>query len=136
MILVDTNVIVDLFKANSPWKAWSEEQLFAASQVNQLTINAVIYAELCAVPGAADAVDRLMQDADMRMEPLSKPCARLAGEAFAKYRKRSGTKTGAKTCVSADFFIGAQAESEGWTILTRDQARYKTYFPEVPLICP
>lgn len=132
MILVDTNVIVDLFKADSQWKAWSEEQLFAASQINQLTINAVIYAELCAVPGAADAVDRLMHDSDMRMEPLSKPCARLAGEAFAKYRKRSGTKTG----VLADFFIGAHAESEGWTILTRDRARYKTYFPEVPLICP
>ena len=62
MILVDTNVIVDLFKVNSQWKAWSEEQLFAASQVNQLAINAVIYAELCAVPGAADAVDRLMQE--------------------------------------------------------------------------
>ena len=132
MILVDTNVIVDLLKADSPWKAWSEEQLFAASQVHQLAINAVIYAELCAVPGAADAVDRLMQDADMRMEPLSKPCARLAGEAFAKYRKRQGRKTG----VLADFFIGAQAESEGWTLLTRDKARYKTYFPEVPLICP
>ena len=132
MILVDTNVIVDLFKADSQWKAWSEDQLFAASQVNQLTLNAVIYAELCAVPGAADAVDRLMLDVGMRMEPLSKPCARLAGQAFAKYRKRSGIKTG----VLADFFIGAQAESEGWTILTRDQARYTTYFPEVPLICP
>ncbi len=132
MILVDTNVIIDLFKADSQWKAWSEAQLFAASQVNQLTINAVIYAELCTVPGAADAVDRLMQDSGMLMEPLSKPCARLAGQAFAKYRKRSGIKTG----VLADFFIGAQAQSEGWTLLTRDEARYTTYFPEVPLICP
>jgi predicted nucleic acid-binding protein len=38
--------------------------------------------------------------------------------------------------VLADFFIGAQAQIEGWTILTRDAARYKTYFPEVKLICP
>jgi predicted nucleic acid-binding protein len=132
VILVDTNVIVDLFKADSQWKAWSEEQLFAASQVNQLTLNAVIYAELCAMPGAVDTVDRLMQDTGIRMEAFSKPAARLAGQAFAKYRKRSGIKTG----VLADFFIGAQAQSEGWTILTRDRARYKTYFPEVQLICP
>ncbi len=132
MILVDTNVIVDLFKADSKWKGWSEEQLFAASQVSQLTINAVIYAELCAMPGAADAIDKLMLDTGMRMEAFSKPCACLAGQAFAKYRKRSGIKTG----VLADFFIGAQAQSEGWTILTRDKARYTTYFPEVQLIFP
>lgn len=132
MILVDTNVFVDLFKTDSPWKAWSSQQLFDSSQFNQLALNAVIYAEISAVPGAADAVDRLMLDTGMRMEPFSKPTARLAGLAFAKYRKRSGTKSG----VLADFFIGAQAQSEGWTILTRDRARYKTYFPQVPLICP
>ena len=131
MILVDSCVLIDVFESYAAWREWSLEAL-NASKGEGLRINAVIYAELCAVPGAADAVDRLMQDVGMRMEPFSRPCARLAGQAFAKYRKRSGIKTG----VLADFFIGAQAQSEGWTILTRDKARYTTYFPEVPLICP
>jgi predicted nucleic acid-binding protein len=47
-------------------------------------------------------------------------------------RKRRGVKTGVLT----DFFIGAQAQTEGRTILTRDAARYKTYFPAVTLILP
>ena len=63
---------------------------------------------------------------------LSRPAGYLAGEAFLHYRKRKGVKTG----VQADFFIGAQAQTEGWTILTRDAARYKTYFPAVTLIHP
>lgn len=35
-----------------------------------------------------------------------------------------------------DFFIGAQAQAEGWTLLTRDSTRYRRYFPKVALICP
>ena len=35
-----------------------------------------------------------------------------------------------------DFFIGAHAEAEGLTHLTRDAARYRTYFPQVSLIAP
>jgi predicted nucleic acid-binding protein len=52
--------------------------------------------------------------------------------AFRAYRQRGGSKTG----VLPDFFIGAQGQAEGWTLLTRDAARYKTYFPEIKLICP
>ena len=55
-----------------------------------------------------------------------------AARAFAEYRRRGGTRTSPLP----DFYIGAHAETEGHTLLTRDPARYRTYFPSVPLICP
>jgi predicted nucleic acid-binding protein len=52
--------------------------------------------------------------------------------AFAAYRKAGGQKS----APLPDFFIGAHAEAEGLVLLTRDAARYRTYFPSVKLICP
>jgi hypothetical protein len=35
-----------------------------------------------------------------------------------------------------DFYIGAHAAIRGYTLLTRDAGRYKTYFPRLELIAP
>jgi len=35
-----------------------------------------------------------------------------------------------------DFFVGAHAESEGLSLVTRDPDRVRTYFPQVKLITP
>src|SRR5690348_4129513 len=51
----------------------------------------------------------------------------LAGKAFAQYRRVGGTKTG----VLPDFLIGAHALVEGVSLITRDSARYRTYFPGI-----
>jgi hypothetical protein len=56
----------------------------------------------------------------------------LAAKAFAKYRKLGGTKTN----VLADFFIGAHAAVIEAAVLTRDPARYRSYFPTIRLITP
>ena len=132
MNLVDTNVIVDLLDLNSPFKDWSEQQLLIARHNGGLAINPIIYAELAALPSTLPMLDGFLSVTGISVEPLSRACARLAGQAFWTYRQRKGTKTG----VLPDFFIGAQAVTEGWTLLTRDAARYKTYFPGVKLVCP
>ena len=49
-----------------------------------------------------------------------------------KYRRRRGTKT----APLPDFFIGAHAAVEKLALLTRDESRYRRYFPTVPLIAP
>lgn len=132
MTLVDTNVIVDLLRGDPVWRDWSEQQLLAARHRGKLFINPVVYAELAAIPKSITLVDEFLEDAAISIEPFSRISARLAGEAFGTYRKRQGVKTG----VLPDFFIGAQAQAEGWTLLTRDTARYKTYFSGVTLLCP
>ena len=43
---------------------------------------------------------------------------------------------GVRSSPLPDFYIGAHAEAEGLTLVTRDAARYRTYFPQVKLIAP
>jgi predicted nucleic acid-binding protein len=132
MTLIDTNVLIDLVQDDPTWATWSQTQLFEAQKQGALCINAVAYAEL--VPAFDDmlALDRFLELAEITVKHVSRPAAYAAGTAFLHYRRRKGTKTG----VLADFFIGAQAQAEGWPLLTRDAARYRTYFPQVKLICP
>jgi len=47
----------------------------------------------------------------------------LAAQAFLKYRRSGGTKTSPLP----DFYIGAQAEIEQRTLVTRDAARYRRF---------
>lgn len=132
MTLVDTNVLIDLVQDDAEWAAWSEAKLFEALQAGALMINPVGYAEMVPAFDSMADLDSFLKRARITVKDISRAAAYLAGDAFLRYRKRKGTKTG----VLADFFIGAQAQAEGWKILTRDAARYKSYFPAVVLICP
>ena len=132
MILVDTNVIVDVLKADPIWLPWSAQHLMLARQAGPVYVNYVVYAELCAHEGAAAEADGLLADQGIAVCELSRESARLAGRAFRTYRERGGAKTG----VLPDFFIGAHALAQGWKLLTRDAARYRSYFPKLKLICP
>jgi len=66
------------------------------------------------------------------VEPIPREALFLAGKAFVNYRRRKGTKQS----VLPDFYIGAHAAVSGFSILTRDVSRYRTYFPTVELIAP
>ena len=131
MILVDTNVLLDIYKADPIWMPWSLNHLRNAKP-GQLAINMVVYAELAGHPAEPTHLDQFVDALGMQMLDLSRPAARLAGLAFRQYRQRGGTKTG----VLPDFFIGAHAQADGYKLLTRDVGRYKTYFPKIKLICP
>ena len=132
MTLVDTNVLIDLVQDDAQWASWSEIKLFEAQLAGALMINPVGYAELVPAFNSMADLDSFLKSAKIAVKDISRPAAYLAGEAFLSYRKRKGIKTG----MLADFFIGAQAQVENWTILTRDAIRYKSYFPAVNLICP
>ena len=131
MIFVDTNVLLDIYKADPIWMAWSLKNLRSA-KAGQLGINMVVYAELAGHPAEPAHLDRFLDTLNIQMLELPRSAARLAGLAFKEYRQRGGTKTG----VLPDFFIGAHAQAEGHKLLTRDAGRYKSYFPKIKLICP
>jgi predicted nucleic acid-binding protein len=65
-------------------------------------------------------------------EALPFEAAFLAGKSFLAYRQRGGIKQSPLP----DFFIGAHAAIAGYSLMTRDAARYRTYFPKLPLIAP
>jgi predicted nucleic acid-binding protein len=132
MLLVDTNVLVDVLEDDPDWADWSIRQLRHQSQVHDLLINPVIYSELSLTFDSAEALDEAIEAMELRLVDLTRPALFLAGKAFVKYRRRGGRKHN----VLADFFIGAQAAVLGCTVLTRDAKRYRSYFPSVPLLVP
>ena len=132
MLLVDTNVLVDVLEDDSQWADWSLAQLRAQSQIHDLLINPIIYAELSLTFSKAEALDAAVDGMGLVLREINRPALFLAGKAFVHYRRKGGKKQN----VLADFFIGAQAAVLGCPILTRDANRYQTYFPSVTLIVP
>ncbi|MGH8085166.1 MAG: type II toxin-antitoxin system VapC family toxin [Lysobacter sp.] len=132
MLLVDTNVLVDVLENDPSWADWSIAQLRAQSQLHALSINPVIYAELSLTFNSHDALDEALAGMAIQLADLPRPALFLAGKAFVRYRRKGGTRQN----VLADFFIGAHAAVMGWPLLTRDTRRYRGYFPTVELITP
>lgn len=132
MLLVDTNVLIDVLEDDPKWVNWSIAQLRAQSRVHPLSINPIIYAELSLTFSRVEALDDTIENLGLSLLEIPRPALFLAGKAFAQYRKQGG-KAGN---VLADFFIGAHAAVLGCSLLTRDVRRYQTYFPKVKLITP
>lgn len=132
MLLVDTNVLVDVLENDPEWADWSLHQLRAQSQVHDLAINAIIYAELSLAFDSVAALDAALDGMEVAVAKIPRPALFLAGRAFVKYHRSGGTKSS----VLPDFLIGAHAAVLGCGILTRDARHYARYFKTVPLITP
>jgi predicted nucleic acid-binding protein len=131
-VLVDSNVIIDVASGGSPWSGWSESALREAFDRGRVTINPIIYAELAAGFASREELDRFLGQAAYERENLPWEAAFEAGRAYLAYRRRGG----AKTAPLPDFYIGAHALVRGYSLLTRDARRYRTYFPGLELVCP
>jgi predicted nucleic acid-binding protein len=132
VVIVDTNVLVDVLEDDPDWAEWSTGRMRELSKLHELAINPVIYAELSLTFDAIEELDAVVSDMELKFMELPRPALFLAGKAFVRYRKQGG----AKTNVLSDFFIGAQAAVVGCAILTRDTRRYRSYFPTVALLAP
>lgn len=130
LVLVDSNVVIDITGRDPQWEEWSARQLENFS--GRLAINPVIYAELCFQLPSADEADQLIAYLGLEYREFSRESLFLAAQAYRTYRQRGGTKT----APLPDFFIGAHAAALGIPIITRDVTRYETYFPTVTLISP
>jgi len=132
LLLVDTNVILDVVEDDPKWAAWSQAQLDSAALKETLIINPVIYAELSLAFRRIEELEVMLVKTGLRVEPVPREALFLAGKVFLQYRRKGGAKTG----VLPDFFIGAHAAVLDLSLLTRDTSRYATYFPKLSLITP
>jgi len=130
-VFVDSNVILDVANQDPVWLDWSRAALEKHASKGFL-VNAMIYAELCCNAEAAAEVDGLLSVMEMELAEIPREALFLASKAHLAYRRRGGSRTTGLP----DFFVGAHAQVLGVPILTRDQGCYKTYFPDVVLICP
>jgi predicted nucleic acid-binding protein len=130
--LVDSNVLLDIFTEDAEWLDWSAAALERSAESGRLIINPIVYAEVSIrFETIEDLEDALPEEYFVR-EALPWPAAFLAGQAFVRYRRRGG----ARPSPLPDFYIGAHAALAGYTLLTRDARRYRTYFPRLNLIAP
>ena len=133
MIIVDTNVLVDVASGDPAWAQWSIDALDKARRTHEaLLINAIIYSEFSVGFEDIGQCDAALADLGASLADMTKEVAFRAGEAFKAYRRRGGSWTS----TLPGFFIGAHASVLGVSILTRDLARYQTYFPDVALVTP
>lgn len=119
VVLVDTNVLLDLFTDDPQWRSWPERALADALMTDGVGINQIVYAEVSLAFDDAESLDRELSALLVTRLQLPHGAAFGAARAFLRYRR-----------------AGAHAESEGLKLLTRDASRYRTYFPAVHLIAP
>lgn len=130
--LVDSSVILDIVTDDPTWAAWSADALGQARDDGQLVINPIVYAEVSAGFDRIEDLDESVPAEDFRREALPYEAGFVAGKAFLAYRRRGGQKR----APLPDFYIGAHAAVRRYRLLTRDVARYRTYFPTLRLITP
>lgn len=132
MFLVDTNVLLDVFTDDPRWRPWSEIALSEAIGAGPIGINPIIYAEASLAFDAVEALDRQLEALMLDRLPLPYGAAFEAARAYRRYRNAGG----ARSAPLPDFYIGAHAENDGLTLITRDARRFQTYFPGVTLVSP
>jgi predicted nucleic acid-binding protein len=131
-ILVDSSVLLDIATGDPSWAAWSSDALERAAEEGALVINPLIFAEVSIGYSAIEDLELVLPATSFRRDGLPWEAAFLAGKAFLAYRRRGGKRSSPMP----DFYIGAHAAVARFRLLTRDAARFVTYFPTVNLICP
>lgn len=132
MILIDSNIIIDLTGAATAWHEWSRRAVRSLGRERQLVVNAVVRAETARQFRAIEAQHAFLDLLNIVSLPITDQAAYRAGQAYTAYRQAGGAREG----ILADFLIGAHAAVLGATLLTRDRQRFAAYFPEVTLITP
>ncbi|MEO8927186.1 MAG: type II toxin-antitoxin system VapC family toxin [Caulobacteraceae bacterium] len=129
--LIDSSVLIDIARDDPTWGAWSRDALRQAGENEPLFINQIIFAET-AIAFQGGAPEYLTAAGVIQRRDLPWSAAGPAGKAHADYRRRGGTRQ----AILADFLIGAHAQVENLTLITRDPRRIRAAFPEVRIVAP
>lgn len=131
MILVDSNVAIDVLDGGSAFHHWACEQVEEAL-LGGAFINHVIVAEIAAHATSDAALSEMVTALGFAIDPLDMEISHRTGQAFVKWIENGGRRG----AILPDFFIGAHASVRGAKVLTRDPRRFRSYFPELELIIP
>ena len=131
-VLVDSNVLLDIATGDLTWAPWSSQALAECTEFAVLLINPIIYSEVSIGYPTIEALDAALPIHLFERAALPWEAGFLAGKCFLAYRRRGGLRT----APLPDFYIGAHAAIDHLAILTRDAARYRTYFPKLEVLAP
>ena len=124
---VDSNVLFDLFRTDSPHHSQSREWLRGAYDRGAVIVCDLVYAEL--VPAFPDrsSLDVALREIGAALSPIDSSIAYEAGLRWKRYRAAGGPRER----IITDFLIGSHAAAAADTFLTRDRGFFSTYFPEL-----
>lgn len=131
-VLVGSNVLLDIMTEDERWLPWSAAALADAAERGRTFINPIVYAEISVRFSRIEDLEAAVPRSLIVRQPVPYEAAFLAGKVFLAYRRAGGRRS----APLPDFFIGAHAAVAKASLLTRDPARFRTYFPTVPLIAP
>ena len=132
VVLVDSNVLLDVLTEDPVWYEWSSAALAACADEGSLAINPLVYAEVSIAFERVEELEAALGPQTFLRLPLPWAAAFLAGKCFLAYRRAGGVRPSPLP----DFYIGAHAAVEGICLLTRDHVRYRTYLPGLEVISP
>ena len=131
-VLVDSNVILDVFTDDPKWADWSETVLEEYASRGPLYIDPIIYSEISIGFEKIEELESAILKSGIQLLEIPKEALFLAGKAFINYRRSKGKKT----TPLPGFFIGAHAAVLDVVLITRDVSGYRSYFPTVDLVSP
>jgi predicted nucleic acid-binding protein len=132
VVLVDTNVLLDLVTDDPNWSEWSLARLEEASLAGPVLINDIVYAETSIRYARMEDLDAMLAEAMIEIAPTPRSALFLAGKAFQQYRAAG------VACQQRQALDGGMSSDEE----VRQHAgsctagRYRTYFPKITLIAP
>src|SRR5260370_31963193 len=129
---IDTNIFLDILAPNEKFIDASVRALENAASVGSLVICDLVYAELCVHFETQRECDRFLESNEIRVEPLRRETHFLASRAWRSYRLQLHRSTR----MLVDFLIGAHAQTQANSLLSRDRGFYKKMFQSLTLIDP
>lgn len=122
---VDTNVVMYLLKADSPFHSWSLDEIAKAKGKGPVILPDIAYCELSIGMESKEATDTALAALAFERLPCSDASFFRAGRAYLDYRDKN---KGPKHSLLSDFLIGAQAEVMGAPLLTANGRDFLKYF--------
>lgn len=129
---VDSSVLLDVLIPDPRFVELSEQSLRRAAGEGALLLCECVLAEITPVVGAS-AINELLVDWNLAFVPSTIESAKLAGEMYQSYLRRS---TRPAQRVVPDFLIGAHAVCLADRLLARDRGYYRDYFKRLRVVEP
>jgi len=129
---VDTNVLLDVFGADSEFGPRSADALRACLANGSLIACEAVWAETAASFSASADAEAALAGLRIGFSALDASISLSVGKAWRAYRQAGGTRER----VVADFLIGAHAIARADRLLTRDRGFYRNYFAELQILDP